>query len=180
MARSFGSFFCFLCQNLTTAVPDARVLEQLHTNIRWSLTLRGTPRDAQFLRAALPVTGRVLRPDPRPFRERTFYSPEEERALTLDGIAHLPDRTGYLWLKARSPEAIRIATRGLEFPEGEEFREAVEALRGEPRLGGRLRRVEYERLIEERDREWLEAKEAPALPDGLEKKYGEVRTAWQT
>jgi len=31
MARSFGSFFYFLCQNLSTAVPDARILEQLHT-----------------------------------------------------------------------------------------------------------------------------------------------------
>src|SRR3989475_2032368 len=106
MARSFGSFFCFLCQNLSTAVSDARVLEKLHTNIRWSLTLRGTPRDAQFLRPALPVTGRRLRPDPQPFRERTFHSTEEERSLALEGVAHLPDRTGYLWLKKRSPEAI--------------------------------------------------------------------------
>ena len=64
MARSFGSFFYFLCQNLSTAIPDARILEQLHTNIRWSLTLRGSPRDAQFLRPALPITGRVERPSP--------------------------------------------------------------------------------------------------------------------
>src|SRR5713101_1423340 len=85
MARSFGSFFCFLCQNLSTAVSYARVLEQLQTNIRWSLTLRGTPRDEHFLRAALPVTGRRLRPDPHPFRERTFYSSDEERSLALEG-----------------------------------------------------------------------------------------------
>ena len=113
MSRSFGSFFCFLCQNLSTAIPDARVLEQLHTNIRWSLTLRGTPRDAQFLRGALPVSGRRSRPDPHPFRERKTYSLEEERALALEGIAHLPDRTGYLWLKTRSPEAIKIRTRSV-------------------------------------------------------------------
>ena len=74
MARSFGSFFCFLCQNISTAVPDTRFLEHLHTNIRWSLTLRGTPRDAQFLKAALPVTGRRQRPEPHPFRERTVCS----------------------------------------------------------------------------------------------------------
>src|SRR5947209_20469712 len=67
MARSFGSFFYFLCQNLSTVIPDARILEQLHTNIRWSLTLRGSPRDAQFLRPALPITGRVERPEIRPF-----------------------------------------------------------------------------------------------------------------
>lgn len=96
MARSFGSFFSVLTQNLSTAVSDARILETLHTNIKWSLVLRGTPRDAQFLRAALPMTGRRPRPDSHPFRERNFYSPEEERALALEGIAHLPDRTGYL------------------------------------------------------------------------------------
>jgi hypothetical protein len=179
MARSFGSFFCFLCQNLSTAVPDARILELLHTNIRWSLTLRGTPRDAQFLRAALPVTGRRARPDPHPFRERTWYSPEEERSLALEGVAHLPDRTGYLWLKTRSPEAVKIATRRLELPEGEAFRTAVESLRGEPGLGARLPRAEYERLIEARDREWLESPEESDLPDRLEHKYREERALWQ-
>src|SRR5947208_8127147 len=180
MARSFGSFFCFLCQNLSTAVSDARVLEQLHTNIRWSLTLRGTPRDAQFLRAALPVTGRRSRPDPHPFRERTFYSSEDERSLALEAVAHLPDRTGYLWLKTRSPEAIKIRTRRLELPEGEEFRRLVEGLREEPRLGGRLPRSEYERIMRERDQEWLEAREESNLQERWEKKYGEERGAWQS
>ncbi|TAM80957.1 MAG: hypothetical protein EPN47_13820 [Acidobacteria bacterium] len=179
MARSFGSFFSFLCQNLTTAIPDTRILETLHTNIKLSLTLRGTPRDAQFLRAALPVTGRRPRPDSNPFRERSFYSPEEERALLLEGIAHLPDRTGYFWLKTRSPEALKIQTRGLNLPEGEAFREAVDALREEPRLGGRLSRQEYERVIEERDREWREPQEESTLPDRFEKKYQEERSAWQ-
>jgi hypothetical protein len=179
MARSFGSFFCFLCQNLSTAVPDARILELLHTNIRWSLTLRGTPRDAQFLRTALPVTGRRARPDPHPFRERTFYSPEEERSLALEGVVHLPDRTGYLWLKARSPEAIKIRTRALPLPEGQAFRETVEALREEARLGGRISRPDYERLIDERDRLWREPNEESSLTDRLEKKYQEERAAWQ-
>src|SRR3989449_1902316 len=180
MARSFGTYFCFLCQNISTAVPDARVSETLHTNIRWSLTLRGTPRDAQFLRAALPVTGRRLRPDPHPFRERAMYSPEEERALALEGVAHLPDRTGYLLLKARSPEAIKIRTRDINLPEGEEFRQIVEALREEPSLGGRITRSEYERLIVERDREWVEAKEESSdLGERFEKKYSEERAAWQ-
>jgi hypothetical protein len=168
-----------MCQNLSTAVPDARILETLHTNIRWSLTLRGTPRDAQFLRAALPVTGRRARPDPHPFRERGFYSPEEERSLSLEGVAHLPDRTGYLWLKTRCPEAIKIRIRRLELPEGEEFRRIVESLREEPGLGGRLRRSEYERLIEERDREWLESGQESNLVDRLETKYREERAAWQ-
>jgi len=180
MGRSFGSFFCLLCQNLTSAVPDTRILETLHTNIRWSLTLRGTPHDAQFLRAALPITGRHPRPDPHPFRERTFYSPEEERALLLNGIAHLPDRTGYLWFKACSPEAIKIRTRRLSIPEGEAFREAVAVLREEPRLGGRLSRREYDKLIEDRDREWREPNEEPSLPDRFEKQYREEQGAWRS
>ena len=179
MGRSFGSFFCFLCQNLSTAVPDARLLETLHTNAKWAFALRGSPRDAQFLRAALPVTGRQPRPDSHPFRERALYSPEEERALALEGIAHLPDRTGYLWLKARSAEAIKIHTRRLELPEGEAFRGAVEALRENPRLGGRLSRPEYERLIDERDREWLAPQEEPDFEARLEKRYREERNAWQ-
>src|SRR6266850_1800339 len=179
MARSFGSFFCFLCQNISTAVPDTRFLEQLHTNIRWSLTLRGTPRDAQFLRAALPITGRRLRPEPHPFRERTSYSPEEERSLALEGIAHLPDRTGYLWLKTRSPEAIKIETPTVDLPEGEEFRRIVEELRAEPNLGKRIPRSAYETQIVDRDREWLElTDESSDLGEAFEKKYREERAAW--
>jgi len=180
MARSFGSYFCFLCQNISTAIPDARILETLHTNIRWSLTLRGTPKDAQFLRAALPVTGRRPRPEPHPFRERTSYSPDEERSLLLEGIAHLPDRTGYLWLKIRSSEAIKIQTQTVDLPEGEEFRRSVDAIRAEPKLGGRISRPDYERTIMERDREWLDLKEEPAdLAEDFEKKYREERAAWQ-
>src|SRR6266566_535801 len=116
MARSFGSFFYFLCQNLSTAIPDARILEHLHTNIRWSLTLRGSPRDAQFLRSALPVTGRLERPEEHPFRERRLYSLEEERGILADGIAHLPDRVGYLWLKTHSPQALKLHTASVPLP----------------------------------------------------------------
>jgi hypothetical protein len=180
MARSFGSFFLFLCQNVSTAIPDARILETLHTNIRWSLTLRGLPKDAQFLRAALPVTGQLRRPEPHPFRERTNYSLAEERSLLLDGIAHLPDRTGYLVLKTRAPEAIKITTPTLELPEGNAFRRIAEDLRTEPRLGGRMRRSEYEQRIAERDREWLDLAEEPSdLGQTFEKKYEEEHNAWQ-
>src|SRR5438552_7819174 len=154
MARSFGSFFYFLCQNLSTAIPDARILEQLHTNIRWSLTLRGSPRDAQFLRSALPVSGRLERPDPQPFRERTFYSADEERALLMDGDAHLPDRVGYLWLKTRSGQAIKLSTSRVDLPEGEEFRTAVDRFRQDPTLGNRLSQAGYLADIASRDREW--------------------------
>jgi len=172
MARSFGSFFYFLCQNLSTAIPDARILEQLHTNIRWSLTLRGTPRDAQFLRSALPVSGRLERPEPQPFRERTVFTPEEERGQLLEGIAHLPDRVGYLWLKTRSAEAIKLSTSRVEIPEGEEFRNAVDRLRQDATLGGRLSEAEYVADIASRDREWLGAgEETEAVEERWEKTY---------
>ena len=181
MARSFGSFFWFLCQNLTTSIADARIVEQLHTNIRWSLTLRGTPRDAQFLRPALPVTGRAQRPEPRPFRESTVYSLEEERALLLDGIAHLPDRAAYLWLKARSGEAIKLRTESLGFPQGEEFRQVAAELRDDPALGARVSRAEYARQIAERDRTWLGAPEqSEPIGDRWEKAYRQQEALWRT
>jgi hypothetical protein len=181
MARSFGSFFLFLCQNLTCAIPDSRILEILHTNIRWSLTLRGTPADARFLRSALPVTGRRPRPEPHPYRERTNHSRDEERALLLEEIANLPDRTGYLWLKTRSPEAVRIETSTVHLPDSLEFRRMVEASRSEATLGGRIRRDEYEEGIRKRDGEWLEPADAASsdLSGALETRYREERPAWQ-
>lgn len=172
MARSFGSFFYFLCQNLSTAIPDARILEQLHTNIRWSMTLRGTPRDAQFLRSALPVSGRLERPEPQPFRERTVFTPEEERNQLLEGIAHLPDRVGYLWLKTRSASAIKLSTSRVLIPEGEEFRNAVDRLRQDATIGGRLSETEYVSDIAARDREWLGAgTDTGAVEERWEKTY---------
>jgi hypothetical protein len=171
MARSFGSFFYFLCQNLSTSVPDARMLELLHTNIRWSLTLRSTPSDAAFLRAALPVTGRLRRPDANPFREATIYKPEEERALLLSGIANLPDREGYLWLKTRSAEAVRIRIPRIDLPEAEEFRRLIRELRDAPELGARLARDEYERVIRERDERWIGNGETSGLAERLDAAY---------
>ena len=179
MARSFGSFFYFLCQNLSTAIPDARILEHLHTNIRWSLTLRGSPRDAQFLRSALPVTGRLERPEAHPFRERSLYSIEEERGILADGIAHLPDRVGYLWLKTHSPQALKLHTASVPLPNGAEFREAVEKLRQDPAIGGRIARTEYLAEIENRDREWFGSEEAQTQEDRWEKAYRRQEAACQ-
>jgi len=182
MGRSFGSFFLFLCQNLTASVPDSRLLEQLHTNTRWTLTLRGTPSDARFLKAALPVTGRRLRPEPHPFRERTMHSPEEERSLLLEGIASLPNRTGYLWLKALSDQAIKIRTAQIDLPEGQAFGKAVEMLRRQPRLGARVSRDEYEAQTQARDLEWFGSEETVTtggLEAQWEKKYREEAQAWR-
>src|SRR5207249_2972675 len=40
-ARSLGSFFTFLTQSISTAVPDGRMLKNMYTNIRWSFSMRG-------------------------------------------------------------------------------------------------------------------------------------------
>src|SRR5712692_9082121 len=160
MARSFGSFFCFLCQNLSTAVPDARMLETLYTNIRWSLTLRSTQHDAGFLRSALPVTGRLQKPEPNPFRPSGTYTPEEERNIALAGIATLPDREGYLWLKTLSDKAIRIRTPFIDLGSGEHFRTIVDSILQDTTIGDRITRSEYLDRIRERDRRWTDAPEA--------------------
>jgi len=161
MARSFGTFFYFLCQNLSTAVPDARMLETLYTNIRWSLTLRSTPHDAAFLRSALPITGRLRRPEANPFRQAQTYTPEEERNITLNGIATLPDREGYLWLKTLSDKAIRIRTPFIDLGTPNHFRSVVNYILQDTAIGARIPRSEYLAEIRERDRRWTEVETLP-------------------
>jgi hypothetical protein len=162
MARSFGTFFYYLCQNLSTAVPDSRMLETLNTNFRWSLTLRSTPHDASFLRAALPITGRLRRPESNPFRQAQTHTPEEERNMTLNGIATLPDREGYLWLKTLTDKAIRIRTPFIDLGTQRHFRSVVDHILQDTAIGGRIPRDEFLEHIKQRDRRWMEM---AAVPD---------------
>ena len=155
MARSFGTHLMLVSQNMTTALQDARVLSVLHTNIRWAFAMRGEPGDCSFLRAALPVTGRRRKPQTNPFEEPVYYSLNEERGMVLDEVANLPDRVGYLWLKSRSQEALRVTVPTLSVPRGMELTAAIEPLRRDPTFGARLSRREYEQRIAARDREWL-------------------------
>ena len=171
--RSFGSYFLFLTQNISTAIQDSRMLAILHTNIRWALALRGEPADCAFLKPALPVTGRRVRPEMNPFADKSFYSLNDERALALDEVAHLPDRVGYLWFKALSPEVIKIKTQELAVPHGRELEAATLSLQRDPSIGMRLSRREYERLIAERDREWRE--EESDMAANLESAYQRAR-----
>jgi hypothetical protein len=152
MARSFGSHVLYFTQNLSTAVPDARLLKTLFTNVRWSFSMRGEPSDCAFLKPVLPVSGRKPRPQANPFEEPTFYTLAEERTITHEAIAGLPDRTGYLWFRGKSPEAIKVRTRELSILQGRELMAATLAIRRDPTIGLRLSRREYERLIAERDR----------------------------
>src|SRR2546426_3370648 len=141
-SRSFGSFFLYLTQNLTTAVQESEMLETLHTNIRWSLSMRGTSQDAAFLQPALPVTGRMQKPRAHPAAPVEFYKPSEERSLLMQGITHLPDRTRWLWFKSRTGEAMKMRTRTLDLPLGDEFKEMVNRVRANPHIGGRMSRAE--------------------------------------
>jgi Helicase HerA, central domain len=173
MSRSFGSFFMYLTQNISTAVGDARMLKVLHTNIRWALAMRGDPSDCEFLKAALPITARKLRPTTSPFEEKTFYSIREERQLLLDGISHLPDRTGYLWFKPQGCDAIKIKTADLIMPRAGELESATQPIRRDATVGFRVSRKAYEKQIAERDLKWNEPPEA--LTKTLEVVYRQKR-----
>lgn len=151
MSRSFGTFFLYLTQNLSTALQDGDMLETVHTNFRWSLSLRGSPRDAAFLQTALPITGRLRKPSANPYAPPEFYGPAEERAQRLAELAHLPDRVGWLWLKSLTGEAMKIKTRTLDIPARTEFQEIVGGLRADARIGHRMAREAYIAAIGGRD-----------------------------
>jgi len=150
MSRSFGSHCIFLTQNLSTAVQDSEILETLHTNIRWSLTLRGTAKDAAFLQPALPVSGRRQKPRVNPYAPPEFYTTNEERTLLMQDVAHLPDRVGWLWLKSLTGVALRLRTRTVDIPAGTRLKEAIEPLLADPAIGRRYSRQSYVREIPRR------------------------------
>jgi Helicase HerA, central domain len=162
MSRSFGAFFLYLTQNLSTAVQDGEMLETLHTNLRWSLTLRGTSKDGAFLRAALPVTGSREKPRLNRYATRACYTPAEERNLLVEELAYLPDRTGWLWLKSRSPEAIKIRTRTMAIPDDAAFEERVARIRAEAAIGDRTPREAHLASMARRDEAWREEEGNPA------------------
>ncbi len=154
MSRSFGVHGLFLTQSMAGAVQDSRVLNTLHTNIRWTFSMRGEPSDAAHLKGALPVTGRKSRPQTSPFEEPSFHSLNEERSITLEGVANLPDRMGYLWLKSRAPEAFLMRTADLDIPVATELEQEILPLRCDPTFGMRHSRKEYDGLTEQRNKEW--------------------------
>jgi hypothetical protein len=89
-----------------------------------------------------------------PFEEASYYSLAEERSMALDGIANLPDRTGYLWLKSRAREAFLIRTEDLVMPAARELEQEIQALRSDPTFGARQSRKEFDRMMAERTRAW--------------------------
>ena len=138
--------------------------------------MRGDPSDCVFLKSALSVTGRRVQPQADPFQEKSFYSIADERSLALEEISSLPDRVGYLWFKARSAEAIKIKTQELTIPQGRDLELATLAMRGDPSIGMRFSRQEYERLMAERDRQWAVEEEGD-LGTQLQEAYQRTRGA---
>jgi len=70
-------------------------------------------------------------------------------------------------------------TASVPLPNGAEFREAVEKLRQDPAIGGRIARTEYLAEIENRDREWFGSEEAQTQEDRWEKAYRRQEAACQ-
>ena len=136
--------------------------------------MRGEPSDAAHLKGALPVTGRKPRPKTSPFEEPSFHTLSEERSLALEGVANLPDRTGYLWLKSRSQEAVLMRTADLDIPVAGELEREILPLRCDPTFGMRQSRKEYERTAEQRNREWRSETESD-LSDSLAGAYRRSR-----
>jgi len=79
----------------------------------------------------------------RPFQEPEMYTPSEERTLLHEGIATLPDREGYFWLKTKCPEAVRMKTETLNF--GEDFDEVVAEMKATPEFGYRMASKDYQK-----------------------------------
>jgi hypothetical protein len=151
MARSYSVHGLLITQNMANAVQDSEILETIHTNARWALVLRGSPKDAAFLQSAFPVSGRREKPKPNPYAPAEFYSVTEERNLLLQEVAHLPDREGWLLIKSMSGEALRIKTPTVDIPAGARFQEAVERIRRDPSIGRRQSRTAYLEEVASRD-----------------------------
>jgi hypothetical protein len=174
-SRSYGTYLLCLTQNLGSALQDGDMLETLHTNIKWSFSMRSTPRDCAFLQPALPITGRMPKPRINPYAPPEFYSLSEERAQVMAGLAHLPDRTGWLWLKSLTGEAMRIRTKTLDIPEGEAFKETVGGIHADARIGQRVTRSAYLAEMAERDAEYAVEPETDTV-EQLKKSYREDRS----
>jgi hypothetical protein len=158
--RSFGRFLCLICHNVG-AQMQAEFKELLRTHIRWALAFRSTPNDIQHLRSVLPVSGRIPKPS-RPFQEKQFYTEQEERNLLLEGIASLPDRVAWLWVRTRGL-AVKMKTPRLSF--GNDFHQVIAGITNDPAFGRRGKPAE----------EPKEVNDAEVLFRSMETRYKNIR-----
>ena len=153
LSRRYGTHFWFITQNLSASVTDARLLRLLHTNVGWTWSGRGDPTDCAFLKPVMPVTGRRPHPKREHFEETRFYTDAEERTLLMEEVANLPNRRGYFWFKGHSSEAVKIRTANLDIPQGAELEKAVLPIRNDATLGQRVSRKEYDRSLDDKQRD---------------------------
>ena len=153
MARSFGSFFVLLTQSLTSAVHDQDILNSIMANVRWLVMLRSTPRDAQLIAPSIPLTGTVAKHKHNPYGETKYLTEAEELKGRLNEISKLPDRLGYLWLKASLPASVKMTTLAVPKPHEvarttpEEFESFVQGAS----LGQGISKADIVRAIRERE-----------------------------
>src|SRR5207302_1313779 len=105
----------------------------------------------------------------------TCHSVSDERAMALESLASLPDREGYFWPKAASPEAIRIRTIDHPIPIGAELEVATQGIRNNPLIGMRMTRGEYMNQIARRDQEWIAPETQSNIADRLTSAYRRSR-----
>ncbi len=94
--------------------------------------------------------------------------------MELDAVANLPDRVGWFWLKARSPEALKIKTQELSIYQEGDLEKATLQIRSDPTIGKRFSRRNYEHLIAQRDERWNEETRGD-LATGLTLAYRRAR-----
>jgi hypothetical protein len=175
LSRRYGTHFWFITQNLSASVPDARLLRLLHTNVGWTWSGRGDPMDCAFLKPVIPVTGRKPRPKREQFEETRFYTDAEERTLLLEEIGNLPNRTGYIWLKGQSADAMKVRTADLDIPQGAELEKAVLQIRNDATIGQRVSRKEYDRSLDDRQRDGRSARNHADSDTTLQEAYRRAR-----
>lgn len=192
MSRSFGSFVVLITQSLTSAVRDSDVLNSIMSNVRWLVMLRSTPRDAELIAPAIPLTGMQSKPRQYPLEPAKRMSGSEELRMRLKEIPRLPDRQAYLWLKAYLHTAVKITTPRVPTPleitgcaTQEEFEEFVNS----ERIGQGVPKETILKEVEQRERRLREmlrpqrihtpaaeqSKSARTLTRTLEEKYAKKK-----
>jgi hypothetical protein len=122
MARSRGVSLWLISQSLAIAARISSSLPKVvATNTNVQCLFRASIEDARALAHLLPVTGRRPRGPAPPWEERSrspYLGPAEELQRLVAEAAALPNRTFYLWRRAKNYPAhlVRAANVDIERP----------------------------------------------------------------
>ena len=115
MSRSFGTHLVLVTQSLKAALSSPEFVASLETNFRWLFSFRCGPSDAQILKPAIPLSGRVVR-DRTSKGDISYMTPSQELSLRLDEVTNLDDRCGYFWLRGAGAKAVLVRSHTVEEP----------------------------------------------------------------